>query len=129
MVDVSKLKEEELVKLQEEDYNLEDLIILGEEKKIPILIEFPTPEGKKVKAKALIKQLTLKEVDNLKINKDNTSEVNSYLLSKSLFKTTGDNFSKEELASLPLGVVNAIASKIIELSGVDLNIKNDLLDF
>lgn len=130
MADVNKLKQEELVKLQDKDeYNLEDLILLGEDKKIPIIIEFPTPDGKKVKAKALVKQLTLKEIDKLQMNNNNVAELNKYVFEKALFKTNGETFTEEELSVLPLGVVNAITNKIIELSGVNVDTNNRLVDF
>ena len=54
MTDISKLQEEELnqlnktenVELLEDIVNLEELILLGDEKRIPILIEYPLPDGK-----------------------------------------------------------------------------------
>ena len=51
------------------------------------------------------------------------------ILTKALFKSNGDNFTNEELLSFPIGVVNAIASKIMELSGVDVSQQNQLKDF
>lgn len=130
MADINQLQQEEIVKLQDKDeFNLEELILLGDEKKIPIVIEFPTPEGKKVKAKALVKQLTLKEIDKFQLNQDNVAYINKYVLKKALFKNNGESFTDEELAVLPMGVVNAIVTKIVELSGVDINVKNQLVDF
>ena len=41
-----------------EEVNLEELILLGEDKKIPIVISYPTEDGKQIKAKALVKQLS-----------------------------------------------------------------------
>ena len=51
-------------KINVEETNLEDLILLGEDKLINIVIEYPTETGR-VKAKAKIKQLTMKELKNL----------------------------------------------------------------
>ena len=107
------------INLKVDEFDLEDLIILGDDKKIPIHITFPKTDGTKVRAKALIKQLTLKELDNLKINNTDVLETNMVILQRALFKTNGENFNKEELSVLPVGVVNAISNKILELSGIE----------
>lgn len=109
-------------KIQVEETNLEDLIILGEDKHIPIIIEFPQ-EDKTVKAKALIKQLKLKEMDKIKVNKNNPWEMNLKILEIGLLKQDGSNFKKEELLALPVGVVNAVSEEIMRISGVDVDKK------
>ena len=132
MTNVDELKKEELEQLatvEHEEVSLEDLLVLGEEKRIPIHITFPNPDGEtKSNAKALIKQLTLKELDSLKINSEVASS-NMSILQKALFKQNGDTFSRKELEVLPLGVVNAIATKILEVSGVDINEQKRLGNF
>ena len=115
-------------KIEVEETNLEDLILLGEDKKIQIVIEYPTDTGRVVKAKALVKQLTLKEMEDLKINQENILETNVQLLQKALFTHKGDNFTEEMILSLPMGVVNALSEKIMELSGVKTS-QNTLMDF
>ena len=107
-------------KIEVEETNLEDLIILGEDKHIPIIIEFPQGD-KNIKAKALIKQLTLKEMDKIKPNKNNPWEMNLKILEIALLKQDGSNFKKEELLALPMGVVNAISEQIMKASGVDVD--------
>ena len=136
MTSVSKLKEDELNALNnegivelEEEVNLEELLILGEDKKIPIIISYPREDGKRIKAKALVKQLTLKELDRIQINRNNATRSNVMILEKALFKQDGSTFTSEELLALPIGVVNAIGNKILELSGVDLPDNLDLKDF
>ena len=136
MTSVSKLQEEELNALNnegivelEEEVNLEELILLGEDKKIPIIISYPREDGKRIKAKALVKQLTLKELDRIQINRNNATRSNVMILEKALFKQDGSTFTSEELLALPIGVVNAIGNKILELSGVDLPDNLDLKDF
>lgn len=104
-------------KIQVEETNLEDLILLGEEKLIDITIEYPTETGK-VKAKAKIKQLTMKELKNIDLQKASV-ETNIGILSKALFKQDGTSFSKEMILALPIGVVNAVAEQIMKISGVD----------
>lgn len=137
MVDVKKLREQELselnktenVILQEEEYSLEELILLGKDKKIPIIIEYPLPDGRQVKSKALIKQLTINELDNVKVTNTNALQTGMLILQKALFKQDGENFKRSELGVLPIGVVNAIAEKILEISGVDEQTGIDLSNF
>ena len=132
MANVEQLKNEELEQLatvETEEVNLEDLLVLGEEQHIPIHISFPNPDGESVsKAKALIKQLTLKELNRIKISNDVASS-NMSILERALFKQNGDTFSRSELEVLPIGVVNAIATKILEVSGVDLEEQRRLSNF
>ena len=127
MANIDELREEELRNLNDdtiveygEEVNLEELILLGEDKKIPITITFPTVDGERVKAKALVKQLTLREMETIKINRDDLITANRILLEKALFKTNGEPYTRKELYLLPMGVVNAIAEKIFELSGIEL---------
>lgn len=132
MTNVEELKNQELEQLatvEHEEVNLEDLLVLGEEKKIPIHITFPNPDGETTSnAKALIKQLTLKELDSLRVD-SNVASSNMSILEKALFKQNGDNFTRSELEVLPIGVVNAIATKILEVSGVDLEEQRRLSNF
>ena len=132
MANVEQLKNEELEQLttvETEEVNLEDLLVLGEEKKIPIHISFPNPDGEtRSNAKALIKQLTLKELDSLSIS-NNVARTNMSVLERALFKQNGDNFTRKELEVLPIGVVNAIATKILEVSGVDFQEQRRLANF
>jgi hypothetical protein len=127
MTNIEELKEEEIAQLDGE-LNLEDLIILGDDTKIPIVIKFPKPNGEKVTAKALVKQLTLKELEDVKIRQNNLTQSNLLTLRKSLFKQNGEKFSTSEINALPIGVVNAIATKVMELSGVELK-NQSLTDF
>ncbi len=120
MTDVEKLREEELNALNRveiEEVGLEELILLGEDKLINIIIEYPTEDGEIVKAKAKIKQLTMKELRNIDLNRI-TLEISIDILNKSLFKQDGTPFSKELILNLPIGVVRKITNKILEISGV-----------
>ena len=132
MTDINKLKEEELKELEKvnveaEEVGLEDLIVLGEDKKIPIHISFPNTDGSRSEAKALVKQLTLKELDNVNLN--NAWKANLNILENALFKQNGEHFQRDEIEVLPLGVVNAIATKILELSGVEIPGRPNLQNF
>ena len=100
-----------------EETNLEDLILLGEDKLVNITIEFPSEKGQ-VKAKAKIKQLTMKEFKSIDLNKQDL-ETSVEILEKALFTSEGEPFSKELILKLPIGVVYAITKEILELSGVD----------
>ena len=132
MTDIDKLKEEEIAQLDGE-LNLEDLLILGDVKKIPIKIKFPLEDGTIVEAKALVKQLTVKELENLKLKQNTVWKYSVAILEKALFKQDGTQFNSKEIRSLPLGVANAIASKVMELSGVEITnqtpLGQNLMDF
>ena len=80
-----------------------------------------------VKAKALIKQLTLKEMDKINLNKNNPWTMNIEILHTALLKSNGENFTKEELLALPVGVVNAVSEEIMKVSGV--NVDQELRNF
>jgi hypothetical protein len=105
-------------KIEVEETNLEDLILLGEDKLINIEIEYPTEDGKRIKAKAKIKQLTMKELRNMDYNNINL-ETSIQMLNKSLFKQDGTPFDEKLILELPVGVVTAISKKILEISGMD----------
>lgn len=115
------------MKIVEETTNLEDLIILGEDKKIPITIEFPNGE-QKIKAKALIKPLTLGEIDDIQINQDNLLKAQMQILKGNLLKSNGKQFTEEELEAFPIGVIKTISERIMEVSGIEYEAK-DLRDF
>ena len=117
------------INLEHEELNLEDLIIMGDDKKIPIEIEFPTTTGEMVKAKTLIKQLTLGEFDNIKLKSNTILESNLLILELGLFKTNGEHFTRDEMKQLPIGVVRAIAEKIMEISGITQETDDQLRDF
>lgn len=104
-------------KIEVEEVSLEDMILLGEDKLVDILIEYPTETGTQ-KVKAKIKQLTMKEVKNLNLTKPDM-ETSISILEKALFKQDGTPFSKELIQALPLGVMNAIGNEVMRISGAD----------
>ncbi|WP_407415806.1 hypothetical protein [Methanobrevibacter sp.] len=111
------------VKIEVDEVNLEDLIILGEDKLINISIEYPEENDgvvKIVRTKAKIKQLTIKELRNIDLKNVNANTVAS-ILSKALFKQDETNFSKELINGMPIGVCFAITREIMKISGVDEN--------
>ena len=123
MVDVNKLKEEELENLEKKEeeviYDLESLILDGVDSKIPIVIDFPTSNGIK-KVGALIKPLTAVEWNNAirlanKL-KDSTSEIE--IVKIGLFSKDGEAFSYDLIMKMPSGVVKDIFYKIADVSGV-----------
>lgn len=136
MTDTDKLKENELKELNKitveaEEVALEDLIIMGDAKKIPVHLSYPNVDGTTSKALLYVKQLTLKEIEKVKINNNKITGamLNRKILNMGLFKSDGEKFTNEELGYLPIGVVDAIAEKILELSGVDIKKQEQLKDF
>ena len=127
MSNIDDLKKKELVSLQAEEVNLEDLIILGADKKIPIQVEYHTFDDKHVKARVLVKQLTMKELKNFNITTTDIQDILK-ILKKTMFKNNGEPFTPDELLLIPIGALKAILSKIFELSGIDANTTN-LRDF
>jgi hypothetical protein len=53
--------------------------------------------------------------------------MNMGILKVALLKTNGDNFTEAELSALPMGVVTAISTEIMKVSGV--NTDNQLSNF
>ena len=113
-------------KIKVEETNLEDLIILGEDYHIPVSIEFPKPNGDITKAKALIKQITVKEMKKVQTKGNNEIEIAMEVLQIALLKQDGSNFTKEEIGYLPIGVVRTLADSILQVSGINMDdeIKN-----
>ena len=115
------------INIEVEETNLEDLIVLGEDKLTPISIEFPCRDGGTLKAKAWIKQLTLKEVKNIDLQNINVLETSLEVLKLALYKKDNVKYTDEELLALPVGVVTAISEQILKLSGIEYD--NQLQDF
>lgn len=109
--------------IEVDEVNLEDLIILGDEKLINIKISYPEERDgviRIVNSKAKIKQLTLKELKNIDVN-NITVDTAVSILRKALFKQDETLFSKELILALPIGVCFAITREIMRISGVDEN--------
>lgn len=109
--------------IEVDEVNLEDLIILGDEKLINIKISYPEERDgviRIVNSKAKIKQLTLKELKNIDVN-NITVDTAVSILRKALFKQDETLFSNELILALPIGVCFAITREIMRISGVDEN--------
>ena len=115
-------------KIEIDELNLEDLLVLGDETTIPIIISFPRKDGTLVRAKAYVKQLNLKEVKKLRLNDKNYYEIVLSILQKTLFKSDGSSYDEDKLLLMPVGVLKALIDKIFELSGFTDDDKK-LLDF
>ena len=121
MTNIEDLQKEELINLEVEEVNLEDLILLGDDKLINISITYPEKingEVKMVKTKAKIKQLKMKELRNINVNNINLETVVT-ILNKALFTQDENAFSKDLILDLPIGVCFAISNEILRISGVD----------
>lgn len=105
-------------KIEVDEVNLEDLIILGDEQLINIKVDFPRKDGTVSPVKAKVKQLTIKELRNLDLN-NITPDTSVKILEKSLFKEDETPFTKQLILNMPIGVINAITQEILKLSGVN----------
>lgn len=121
MTNINDLEKEELMKLEVEETNLEDLIILGTDKLINILITYPEEvDGKieMVETRAKIKQLTIRDLKNIDLNNFNI-EIVAKVLRKALFTQEEKPFGEKLILDAPIGVCIAIAKEIMRISGVD----------
>lgn len=123
MTNVKDLEKEELMKLEVEETNLEDLIILGTDKLINILITYPEEvDGKieMIETRAKIKQLTIRDLKNIDLNNFNI-EIVAKVLRKALFTQEEKPFGEKLILDAPIGVCIAIAKEIMRISGVDIS--------
>ena len=129
MTNVEDLQKEELESLEEkveievEEVPLEDLLILGTDKLINIGITYPEEKDGEiiiVKTKAKIKQLSIKRLKNLNLDKLNLETV-VRILEKALFTQKETAFTRDLILELPVGVCFAITKEIMRISGVDEN--------
>lgn len=123
MINVKDLEKEELMKLEVEETNLEDLIILGTDKLINILITYPEEvDGKieMIETRAKIKQLTIRDLKNIDLNNFNI-EIVAKVLRKALFTQEEKPFGEKLILDAPIGVCIAIAKEIMRISGVDVS--------
>jgi len=123
MTNVKDLEKEELMKLEVEETNLEDLIILGTDKLINILITYPEEvDGKieMIETRAKIKQLTIRDLKNIDLNNFNI-EIVAKVLRKALFTQEEKPFGEKLILDAPIGVCIAIAKEIMRISGVDVS--------
>ena len=145
MVDTKKLQQEELDAIENNEieteentvYDLEKLILDGENAKIPVEISYPTTDGKSVKVGAMLKPLTDVETNNamraVKKNKDTTFRIE--VLKRGLYTADGKPFPAKLIKIMYSGVSAQLADKLTELSGVQVDkeqqekLVDDLLGF
>lgn len=123
MTNIKDLEKEELMKLEVEETNLEDLLILGTDKLINILITYPEEvDGKieMIETRAKIKQLTIRDLKNIDLNNFNI-EIVAKVLRKALFTQEEKPFGEKLILDAPVGVCIAIAKEIMRISGVDVS--------
>ena len=111
-------EEEKQIEIEVEEVNLEDLILLGEDRLSNIKISYPDENGNITVAKAKIKQLTLKELRNINLEKI-TLETCVKILNKCLFTQEDTPFTQDLILSLPVGVVSEITREVLRISGVE----------
>ena len=100
---------------KEEYYDLETLILEGQNAKQEITVEFPS--GKK--CKALIKPVVTKEFDG--IYNANSEDMVFKILEGHLLYINGNVIPRDLIEVLPIGVPGDIMKKIFKISGISLD--------
>lgn len=138
MVDANELKEQEIEMLKEEGtYDLETLIIEGQNVRIPVIFDYPLPNGKTAEVTCKLKPLTNVEVNNARRtalkNQNTTMEIE--MLKIGMYTSKDKPFPRGLIKEMPTGVVVELAQKLIELSGVkidreeQLQLAKEIMDF
>ena len=125
-MDVEKLKQNELNQLTNNDlemFELENLITDGADARIPLEVNFPVYKDGKMTTKkygVIIRPITSAELNNAtKIGlKDNNSDVNTEMVKKEILTKNNQNYPTKKKKKLPVGVINELATKICEVSGI-----------
>jgi len=130
MTNTEELKQQELSELTN-DYNLEDLedlIISGTDARIPVVFELELFDKKQKKmvvhnVSCNLKPLTNTEVQNAQriAYKSTTTTLQIEILKKGMFGINDDKpFNQKLIEKLPTGVVDNLAEKLLDISGVKL---------
>lgn len=96
--------------------DIEDLFIKGKDNKVQIIL---TIEGKG-DFKAYVSPVTYGQIKNIENTTDEVA-IASYVLSNHFFKGNGEAFTKKELDYLPAGVLKAVVSTIMDISGLNIS--------
>lgn len=125
MDNIEKTKQEELEHLQQENevFDLETLIVDGDDAKIPITFIYPNTNKT---VGAMIRPVNTREY-NLILKKSEKLGLQFLveMLKIALYKMDGSPFPEELIGKLPAGVCAEIVEKINEVSGIKTN-ENDL---
>lgn len=121
MADVNIEIDEVPPKIEVKETQLEDLIILGNDKLMDIIIEYPKDDGTFTRARAKIKQLTMKQLKNIDMNNINIA-IAVQILKKSLYTIDEKPFTEDLILDMPVGIAIGITKEIMRVSGVDENV-------
>ena len=128
-VDVNEKINEELQSLEEnqEIYDLESFILEGVSTEIPIIIDYPLPDGTTKPLGAKIRPLTSSEWNNcvreaIKFEKS----FQELIVERGLLTKNGKPFPVKLVGQMASGAVDSIFAKISEVSGVKQNKEEQL---
>lgn len=114
------MNQEEIIEL-DEAMELETLILQGNKAQIPIIIDYPTADGKISQVACKIRPLNNIEWNNaIQKGFQNSYETNSNIeiVKRGLLTKDGDGFPPELVEKMAGGVVNTIAEEIARVSGI-----------
>ena len=128
MVDIEKLKNEEFenimqAEVDDELYTLEQLILEGENAKIPVVFNYPKKNGEIVEVTAKLKPLTDVEAQNARrvAMKVKDTTINLELLKRGLYTKNDVLFPSNLIMKMHVGVVNELVEKLGEISGIKID--------
>lgn len=125
MTDIKKLQEEELnsLSVDTEVLDLESLITDGVNAKVPVEITY---KGKTYGA--ILKPLTNPEWNNAtRIGLGNTKSSSELeLLKRGLYTKNDKKFPAEIIEKLPAGVVMELAKELARISGISINVEDNV---
>lgn len=127
MTDINELKAKELESLNNEEiFDIESLIVDGDNARIHVEIDFPLYKNGEViykKYGAIIKPLPSIEFTNAaQIGlKNEDTDVNTEIVKRGLCTKDGGQFPANVVEKLPAGVIIKLTEKICEISGITQN--------
>ena len=126
--------DDRLLEVNDDVFDLEQLIVDGADARIPLEIDFPIYKDGELTYKkygVVIRPLKSSELSNAsQIGlRDSASDVNTEIVKRGLCKKDGSPYPSELVEKLPAGVITQLTEQICEVSGIkqDKEANNEFL--